>query len=138
MEKKPNSEKQTLSEVWFPGTHGSVGGGEYKEKSLSNSALRWMVDEIKEGLSLGLEIDLGNSEDSCHVNHKSPFTNDPEWWYRLLGLKERKIHPNAFTKISESAETRLIDDSLNPRYEPTNLMEYKKELEKLSKKYKDK
>ena len=60
------------------------------------------------------------------------------WGLFGLAVKEREIPVNQFTKISESAETRLIDDSLNPRYEPTNLVEYKKELEKLAQKCKDK
>ena len=138
MEKKPNSGEQTLSEVWFPGTHGSVGGGEFKEKNLSNAALGWMVNEIKR-LSLGLDIDLKNSEDSWSAikNKEDQWIYDPAecefnpdpGWFGFLGLKEREIPPNQFTKIHESVETRLNADNLNPRYNPTNLVEYKNKLE---------
>jgi len=134
----PNSEEQTLSEVWFPGTHGSVGGGEFKEKNLSNAALGWMVNEIKR-LSLELDIDLKNSEDSLSAikNKEDKWIYDPAecefnpdpGWFGFLGLKEREIPPNQSTKIHESVETRLNADNLNPRYNPTNLVEYKNKLE---------
>lgn len=131
MERNVNSEEQTLSEVWFPGTHGSVGGGTFKEKGLSNSALQWMVTEIG-NLSLGLELDLEKSEDSFDFDHKCPFDNNPGlfglWGLFRLAVKEREIHPNLFTSIHESAETKLSDDELNPRYCPTNLHKYKEKL----------
>ncbi len=47
---------QTLDEVWFPGDHGSVGGGEPHKEPLSRIALQWMVQRIEE-LGLGLAID---------------------------------------------------------------------------------
>lgn len=119
MEENSNSEKQTLSQVWFPGTHGSVGGGTSAESGLSNSALRWMVNGAQK---LGLEVDLDNSEDATYVNDKCPFDNDPGL-FGLLGLIERKILPNDSTKIHESAETRFANGS-NPSYHPENLNHY--------------
>jgi len=133
MEKNPDSEAQTLSEVWFPGTHGCVGGGTFKEKWLSNSALQWMVNEIRD-LSLGLEIDLEKSEDSFDFDYERDFDNDPGlfglWGLFGLAVKEREVPVNRFTQIHKSAESRLNSDSLKPPYNPTNLMEYKKELKK--------
>jgi hypothetical protein len=135
MEKNPDSEAQTLSEVWFPGTHGCVGGGTFKEKWLSNSALQWMVNEIRD-LSLGLEIDLEKSEDSFDLDYERDFDNDPGlfglWGLFGLAVKEREIPVNRFTQIHKSAESRLNSDSLTPRYKPVNLVKYKKELEKLA------
>ncbi len=135
MEKNPDSEKQTLSEVWFPGTHGCVGGGTFAEKGLSNSALQWMVNEIRD-LSLGLEIDLEKSEDSFDFDYECDFDNDPGlfglWGLFGLAVKEREIPVNPFTQIHESVESRLNSDSLKPPYKPVNLVEYKKELEKLA------
>jgi uncharacterized protein (DUF2235 family) len=125
MEKNPDFKEQTLSEVWFPGTHGCVGGGSFEDKGLSNSALQWMVNKIWH-LSLGLEIDLEKSEDSFDFNHESPFKNDPGL-FGLLGLKERDIPVNPFTQIHESVESRLNSDSLKPRYNPANLKKYKEE-----------
>lgn len=35
----------TFKEVWFPGVHGSVGGGTRTERGLSDGPLKWMVAE---------------------------------------------------------------------------------------------
>ena len=47
---------QTLEQVWFPGDHGSVGGGERHKEPLSRIALEWMVAGISK-LGLGLAIE---------------------------------------------------------------------------------
>lgn len=41
-------------ERWFPGSHGDVGGG-YRETSLSDGALLWMVEEA---MAVGLHVNL--------------------------------------------------------------------------------
>jgi uncharacterized protein (DUF2235 family) len=53
---------QRLYQVWFPGNHGSVGGGSESLKGLSNATFWWMVKEM-EKLNLGLELD---------VTHRAP------------------------------------------------------------------
>lgn len=50
------TEGQTLKQVWFPGDHGSVGGGELHKEPLARIALEWMVENIA-SLGLGLAID---------------------------------------------------------------------------------
>ena len=47
---------QTLKQVWFPGDHGSVGGGDHHKEPLARAALDWMVECIA-GVGLGLAID---------------------------------------------------------------------------------
>lgn len=51
--------RQTLQQMWFPGTHGDVGGqlsGYNPERRLSNAALVWMLDKA-EGAGLALPKD---------------------------------------------------------------------------------
>lgn len=45
----------TLTQVWFPGTHGCVGGGKLECTGLSDITLQWMMDSIGK-LGLGLEF----------------------------------------------------------------------------------
>jgi uncharacterized protein (DUF2235 family) len=45
----------TLHQVWFPGTHGSVGGGAGDSSGLSNATLQWMMEMIGK-LNLRLEF----------------------------------------------------------------------------------
>lgn len=44
-----------LKQVWFPGTHGCVGGGLPDSSGLSDAALQWTIDMVGK-LSLGLEF----------------------------------------------------------------------------------
>ena len=110
---KPAVEGQ-LTEVWFPGGHGGVGGGTRANSPLSNRALLWMMEEV-EKLNLGLtfdrhKIEYGFGTDpTIHTNDESklPFFKGfrvipPEaildnsvfqrWqscaWYRPKNLKE--------------------------------------------------
>ena len=43
-----------LSQVWFPGGHGCVGGGSEKDRGLSDGALDWMLKKVT---ALGLSVD---------------------------------------------------------------------------------
>ena len=63
----------TLKQVWFPGDHGSVGGGEKATLGLSNAALKWMADEASE---LGLDLDLSSAEDTEIIYFKTDFQNN--------------------------------------------------------------
>ncbi|HSM82527.1 MAG TPA: DUF2235 domain-containing protein [Nodosilinea sp.] len=49
---------QVLHQVWFPGGHGAVGGGDLASLPLADGALLWMIDTIQRTLKLGLEFDL--------------------------------------------------------------------------------
>ncbi len=51
-----------LTEVWFPGGHGCVGGGTRANSPLSNGALLWTIEEV-EKLNLGLRFDRNKIED---------------------------------------------------------------------------
>lgn len=46
----------SLKEVWFPGTHGCVGGGDEGVSGLSDGPLRWMIDEAR---ACGLSFNEG-------------------------------------------------------------------------------
>jgi uncharacterized protein (DUF2235 family) len=45
----------TLSQVWFPGTHGCIGGGQREFAGLADTALEWMAGSISKW-KLGLEF----------------------------------------------------------------------------------
>ncbi len=58
MEKLPDAPAhQTLKQVWFPGDHGSVGGGSWEKRGLSNRALRWILNEAAEHVGLGVDLE---------------------------------------------------------------------------------
>ena len=47
-----------LTQLCFPGTHSGVGGGSPEEEQLSDSALRFLVEEMNHR-QLGLELNMG-------------------------------------------------------------------------------
>ncbi|MEL7038414.1 MAG: DUF2235 domain-containing protein [Cyanobacteria bacterium J06592_8] len=59
MSKDPEADDQQLRQVWFPGDHGSVGGGTKQQSGLSDGALDWMMKSVGEfGLQLEFDRDL--------------------------------------------------------------------------------
>lgn len=82
----------TLEQVWFPGTHGCVGGGEKATLGLSNAALKWMADEASQ---LGLNLNLDLAEDTELIDCETNFESN--WNLNILntldpfGIRERDI-----------------------------------------------
>ena len=120
---------QTFHQIWFPGRHGCLGGGEEKLQGMSDAALVWMMEQVK-GLGLGLTFDLG----------RVPFAPDPSKFdYKayfggfdmlvLVGWLWRKINKDAdFERdVHESAKLRWRDLS---SYRPDKLrMRFKEKLD---------
>ena len=71
----PYSEDAPYQEKWFPGDHGSVGGGG-AERGLSNAALHWV---LKGALDFGLEIDLTGRSQLATIRYdaSAPLRNTP-------------------------------------------------------------
>ena len=106
------TEEQTLSQVWFAGDHGSVGGGERHKEPLARIALEWMVERIA-NLGLDLAIDT-RFEDMLPSDHTAYFSANRSLVYsreaRAIGAPET---------IHDSALRRFVDlphyaDSLDP------------------------
>jgi uncharacterized protein (DUF2235 family) len=120
---------QGLRQVWFPGDHGSIGGGEKWLQGLSDAALAWMIDHV-ERLDSGIQFDLA----------RMPFPLDPKHFdygvhffkinYLMIpGLFWRKINSDAMFErdVHESVKLRWRD--LN-HYRPKNLSQkFRGELE---------
>ncbi len=79
MQKNPQVPDQILRQVWFPGDHGSIGGGEEPKRGLSDGALQWMIDSIQE-LKLGLSLDPNMVEDGIKPDYKISFAPDQDQW----------------------------------------------------------
>lgn len=120
---------QTLHQVWFPGDHGAVGGGELASLPLADGALLWMIDTIQTTLSLGLEFDLNLlPHDSAlpSLLQTNGLRPDPtaivplepiSWLFRLTGLQCRSIPPDAV--LHRSVVQRW--QALGAGYRPSNL-----------------
>jgi len=121
---RKNDDQQPLLEIWFPGTHGCVGGGSKQESGLSDAALEWMIDQINK-LGLGLEFDRSAAEDGINPNHNIDFDDTPEVIYKLLGEIQRTIPTGQFAALHDSTKKRWRD---RQDYRPKNLMGYANDL----------
>jgi len=115
MQKSPDAENQQVLQIWFPGEHGCVGGGTQAETGLSDAALLWMIDSIK-NLGLGLEFDPSALPEGIKPDYKCPFNNDPGI-YKLAGIKLREVS-NRIEDLHESTIKRWRDLK---DYRPKNL-----------------
>ncbi len=123
MVKSPKFDTQILRQVWFPGEHGSVGGGTKEQRGLSDVALQWMISEIG-NLGLGLEFDPNNVEDGIHPDPTIDFDNQPGIIYQVTGTKQRDII-GGFEDLHESVKKRWQARS---DYRPENLWKFQDDL----------
>ena len=115
MTKNPDAPNQKLRQVWFPGEHGCIGGGTTAYRGLSDTVLKWMLDQISD-LQLKLEFEPDAIED-IKPDYKIPFQNKPGF-YKLAGIKWRQVG-DTIDDLHESAIKRL--ESLDIDYSPENL-----------------
>ena len=113
--------KQILEQVWFPGSHSDVGGGN-DNVALSIEPFLWVARKAE---SAGLSLDWAfiNGDPRFHVDLKTEVTNSRTSFYRLFPRVERRIgaiHPET-EGIHESAVKRMKVADLE--YNPRNLIE---------------
>jgi uncharacterized protein (DUF2235 family) len=113
---------------WFPGTHGSVGGGGDR-RGLSDQALDWVMDGARH---VGLQLD---SSQRSRIFELAPnyveFLNnseDPGMMYRAMNFfaaADRQPGPSQLFEVSISARRRWMESPTNLRdgtqYRPKTL-----------------
>jgi uncharacterized protein (DUF2235 family) len=101
-----------LTEVWFPGTHGCIGGGSKENSPLSNAALLWTIEQV-ERLNLGLKFDRSKIEDGVATDPTICFANEAKLPF---STKSRDIPPGAIFHSSVAKRWQIDLD-----YRPENL-----------------
>lgn len=106
---------QRVEQVYFPGDHGAVGGGQ-RARGLSDSALLWMADRAKQyGLALNPRYIGGLAPDPT-----TAFDNRVKWFYRAAGVAPRKVTDDP-TQLHDSVGERWRQ---LPGYRPANLAKH--------------
>ena len=123
MTKNPDAPNQKLRQVWFPGEHGCIGGGTTAYRGLSDTVLKWMLDQISD-LQLKLEFEPDAIED-IKPDYKIPFQNKPGF-YKLAGIKWRQVG-DTLEDLHESAIKRF--ESADIPYSPENLKSFLSKLQ---------
>jgi uncharacterized protein (DUF2235 family) len=74
-----------VEQVWFPGTHGDVGGGG-ASCGLSDLALEWMAEELA---AVGVDIDQRRLATQLSPRSRLELRTDPPWFFRLANGVQR-------------------------------------------------
>jgi hypothetical protein len=130
----------TLHQVWFPGGHSCIGGGDENTLGLSDTALLWMIQEVQKlgGLEFVEQPELV-ADGGIKPNYAIPFDNRVTGIQRLLGVIDRNIvnpdhNPTDQTVFDQNFFDRNIHLSakkrwkipLKPEYRPANLLPYQR------------
>ncbi|KAF6810874.1 peptidoglycan binding domain-containing protein [Colletotrichum sojae] len=97
-EKLEDNKKTNLKQVWFPGSHATVGGG-WHDQQIANITLAWMCDQLS---SVGVEFsqkrmeDLFNTGLQYSAGHPYPLVPQSAW---TSWLWSNKLLPWANPKI---------------------------------------
>lgn len=102
---KNSDPKAPYQERWFPGVHGSVGGGG-DIRGLSDDALAWVLKGAKEA-GLHLDTALGTRIDGFHPDWLAPLNNvkHPAWSPTQV-IKADRAGPDHVWQMSVSAVRR--------------------------------
>jgi uncharacterized protein (DUF2235 family) len=120
----PSAGSDQVREVWFPGDHGGVGGGEAASEPLSDVALDWMAGEAAQA-GLGLDLKRG-PEHGFGPDPRHPLPRRERGPLDLLGHAPRTIPAPVRETLHPSALARYAAPS--PVYRPAALKPHKAEL----------
>ncbi|KAL0940282.1 peptidoglycan binding domain-containing protein [Colletotrichum truncatum] len=129
-EKRDNT-KTNLKQVWFPGTHSSVGGG-WHEQQIANISLAWMCDQLS---TIGVEFSQSRMDDTFNQGLRysagHPFAYVPQnSWTSWFSSKTPLLWANsAICSVKPSSVKRDIAECSGKDSHPTGR---KEELWKLA------
>ena len=111
-----------LTQLWFSGGHGCVGGGSQEERGLSDGALLWMLEQVGD---LGLAVDQECVEDGIQANPLAPFDNELKPPFDIGGRNIREV-TGEFSDLHESVKKRWKYDE---NYRPENLLKFQRDFD---------
>lgn len=125
--------KAPYQEKWFPGVHGSVGGGG-DIRGLSDDALAWVLAGAKDA-GLKLDTAIGTRIHGFAPNHSASLVNeaDPKWSGTLI-LKTPRRGPSKLSQVSAAAQRRWRTDAVllgGSPYRPASLNSVAADLNQL-------
>lgn len=126
----------TLKQVWFPGTHSCIGGGQQELSGLADAALNWMIEAISK-LGLGLEFvehPEAIAEGGIQPDYQTLFDAETDGIFSLGGLIYRDLsNPGRRSDTPVPIDQSFFDRNIHlstkrrwqltdePLYRPKNL-----------------
>lgn len=116
-----HSTGQVLEQVWFPGVHTDIGGGNPEtESGLSDIALQWMLQKAQScNLSFDMMAINPDPMAKMHESYQGFYKLQPKW-YRPIGLTE-PLKGNTNESLHPAVMLRYNDDT---NYRPKNLSDF--------------
>jgi uncharacterized protein (DUF2235 family) len=118
-------------ERWFPGTHGSVGGGG-DIRGLSDAALAWVLEGAKKA-GLVLDTARGTRIHGFAPDPRAPLVNEknPKWSFTQI-LKGDRVGPDHIWQLAPSTVRRwYINNPDGSKYHPVTLSKIASALDSL-------
>lgn len=120
-----------LKQVWFAGCHSDIGGSYPEPESrLSDIALQWMIEELKECIREVQVRDelLVTSPDPSGLQHAETYLVDYgpfkiKWRFGLREINEAPLHPTVIERLKADAVPQLGEVK---KYRPENLAKHSK------------
>ncbi|KAF2453345.1 hypothetical protein BDY21DRAFT_374914 [Lineolata rhizophorae] len=113
---KPRGNRTVLRQVWFPGTHSNIGGGN-DDQSLANITLAWMMAQLEPFLDMRMSFVLEMDDEMLQYYH-SYGKRDRPWSFGMrssvLILSTPPLGPSSSPSLSNppSPPKGKIEDSL--------------------------
>lgn len=121
-----------LTQLYFPGRHSGVGGGEPTEVDLSNYALTWLVGEMKRR-GLALKVHAERIEPgTCDVPPPPPL-GWKDWTTHLLMNAVAGVYVRPIHKIEECHPSVAKRYGVQKEWRPKALKPIEKSLSKIAK-----
>lgn len=119
MNPSSDQQKQRLRQVWFPGEHGCIGGGDAKTSGLSDGALQWMMEAIGK-FNLKLEFDTQLIPEKYKLNPQADCSYASQGSLRQIFTtiagaqpreipKDAEIHPSVQERIKRRSDYRPVN-----------------------------
>ena len=116
--------RKTVHQVWFPGCHSDVGGG-YREKGLSDGALKWMINAASKS-DIGLEF-RDDMVEQIKPDHQDVIHDSLKGFFSMLPTHPRPIplleNAGNGTALHDSVKNRLSHPPIaQASYHPTEIL----------------
>ncbi|CAE6503826.1 unnamed protein product [Rhizoctonia solani] len=116
---QPDSKQENkLKEVWFPGAHAEVGGGDVKKAGLPNISLIWIIGELQAACSLPISHDDLDYPIDIESLAPSDAYHDSPKWKRLVDKCETRLgllHQSSLVHETVLYLKNSMPDHLDPR-----------------------
>jgi uncharacterized protein (DUF2235 family) len=131
-------EELPYQERWFPGVHGSIGGGG-ERRGLSDQTLDWVLDGAR-AAGLVLDSDQYSQMYKLKPDYREYIENsdNPGFLYKFMNeisVADRMPGPKNLAEVSKSGKRRWLERAKNLKggveYRPGSLKGVQKELEAL-------